>query len=452
MGSIFKVGAVLGVSLAAAAGIAFSAARDHQPGAIDASSHREAPAISLDPSVDNTDFYMWVAPDASDAVTLVMNVWPFSNPSGGPNFYLFNPDATYSFNIDNNGDAKADLVYEFTFRTDIRDGNTFLYNTGPVTSLDDPDLNIRQFMNVDRVDVRTGVRSRITSDWPVAPSYVGRKSMPNYQALVDDAIFEIPGTGKFFAGQRDDPFFVDLAVFDLLSIRPGPPGNAGGGADSLARYSVNSIIMQMSKSDLLGDSPIIGAWTTVSRGGKQVSRLGQPLVNEVVLPLSIKDAFNSIPPSMDAQVPAAVAAVTDPTVAKLLKAIYNVDSPPAPRNDLVTIFLQGIPMLNQPANVTPSEMLRLNTSIPPTNNPNRLGVLGGDNAGFPNGRRPIDDVTDVALRAVAGATPLTPEFNRPPNNQLGDGVDANDKPFLTAFPYIATPEPGDDTYGVRPAR
>ncbi|MGD9890943.1 MAG: DUF4331 domain-containing protein [Dehalococcoidia bacterium] len=451
MGSIFKASAVLGVTLAAAAGIAFSAARDHEPIALDASSHREAPAISVDPSVDNTDFYMWVAPDASDSVTLVMNVWPFSNPSGGPNFYLFNTDAAYRFNIDNNGDAEADLVYEFTFRTEIRDGDTFLYNTGPVTSLDDPDLNIRQYMNADRIDMRTNVRSRITSDWPVAPSYVGTKSMPDYQALVDDAIFEIPGTGKFFAGQRDDPFFVDLAVFDLLSIRPGPPGNAGGGADSLARYSVNSIIMQMTKSDLLGDSPIIGAWTTVERGGKQISRLGQPLVNEVVIPLSIKDAFNSIPPSMDAQVPAAVAAVTDPIVAKLLKGIYNVDSPPAPRTDLVTIFLQGIPMLNQPANVTPSEMLRLNTSIPPTNNPNRMGVLGGDNAGFPNGRRPIDDVTDAALRAVAGATPLTPEFNRPPNNQLGDGVDANDKPFLTAFPYIATPEPGDDTYGVRPA-
>ncbi len=451
MGRILKVGAVLGVALVAAAGIAFSAARDREPTALDASSHREAPAISVDPSVDNTDFYMWVAPDASDSVTFVMNVWPFSNPSGGPNFYLFNTDAAYRFNIDNNGDAQADIVFEFTFRTEIRDGDTFLYNTGPVTSLDDPDLNIRQFMNADRIDMRTGSRARITSDWPVAPSYVGTASMPNYEALVQDAIFEIPGTGKFFAGQRDDPFFVDLAIFDLLSIRPGPPGNMGGGADSLARYSVNSIIVQMTKSDLLGDSPIIGAWTTVSRGDTQVSRLGQPLVNEVVVPLKIKDAFNSIPPSMDAQVPAAVEAVTNPIVAKLLKAIYNVDSPPAPRNDLVTIFLQGIPMLNQPANVTPSEMLRLNTSIAPAANPNPMGVLAGDNAGFPNGRRPIDDVTDVALRVVAGATPFTPEFNRPPNNQLGDGVDANDKPFLTAFPYIATPEPGDDTYGVRRA-
>jgi hypothetical protein len=381
-----------------------------------------------------------------------VNVWPFSNPSGGPNFYLFNTDAVYAINIDNDGDAEADMVYEFRFRTEIRDGSTFLYNTGPVTSLDDPDLNIRQFVDGDRVDVRQGSRIKLMTNWPVVPSYVGARSMPDYEALVRQGVGQIEGGGTFFAGQRDDPFFVDLGVFDLLGIRPGPPGNMGGGADSLYRYNVNSIVMQVDKSDLVrADNPIIGAWTTVSRDGKQVSRLGQSLVNEVVIPLSIKDAFNSIPPSMDRMVPQAVSAVTDPIVAKLLKAIYNVDSPPAPRNDLVTIFLQGIPMLNQPPNVVPAEMLRLNTSIPPSANPNRMGVLGGDTAGFPNGRRLIDDVTDVALRAVAGATPLTPDFNRAPNNALGDGVDANDRPFLSAFPYLATPHAGDDTSGVRRA-
>ncbi|MGH2585883.1 MAG: DUF4331 domain-containing protein, partial [Dehalococcoidia bacterium] len=392
------------------------------------------------------------APDAPDRVTFVMNVWPFSNPSGGPNFYLFNPDAVYAINVDNDGDASADLRFEFTFRTDIRDGDTFLYNTGPVTTLDDPDLNIRQFMNAERVDMHTGVRTRITADWPVAPSNVGIKSMPNYEDLARQAIYEIPGTGKFFSGQRDDPFYVDLALFDLLSIRSGPPGNMGGGADTLAGYSVNSIIMQMATSDLLGNSPIIGAWSTVSRDGTQVSRLGQPLVNEAVIPLKLKDAFNSIPPSADATVPEAVASVTDPILPKLLKAIYNVDSPPAPRNDLVTIFLQGIPMLNQPEGVSPAEMLRLNTSIAPAANPNRMGVLGGDTAGFPNGRRLGDDVVDIALQAMAGATPFTPEFNRAPNNQLGDGVDANDKPSLSSFPYVASPNPGSDTAGVRPAR
>lgn len=452
MRSLVKTGAVLGVALAAAAGIAFSAARDRAPEAIDASSHREAPATSIDPSVDNTDFYMWVAPDAQDSVTFVMNVWPFANPSGGPNFYLFNADATYTLHIDNDGDAVADFQFEFTFRTSIRDGNTFLYNTGVVNSLDDATLNIRQFMNVDRMDRRNGQRSRILADWPVVPSYVGAKSMPDYDALAQQGIGQVQGTGKFFAGQRDDPFFIDLEVFDLLAIRPGPPGNMGGGADTLYRYSVNSIIFQVMKSDITQPGqPIIGAWTTVSRGGKQVSRLGHPLVNEAVIPLALKDAFNSIPPSMDRTIPEAVASVTDPILAKLLKAIYNVDSPPAPRMDLVTIYLTGIPMLNQPPNVVPAEMLRLNTSTPPSANPNRLGLLGGDMAGFPNGRRPADDVHDISLRAVAGGTPFTPDFNKAPNNQLGDGVDANDKPFLTSFPYIASPASGSDTSGVRRA-
>ena len=448
MGSLFKTGAVLGLALVAAAGIAFSAGRDRAPSAIDASSHREAPAISLDPSVDNTDFYMWVTPDATDMVTLVMNVWPFANPSGGPNFYLFNPDAVYSFHIDNDGDARADITYEYRFRTAIRDENTFLYNTGPVMNLTDPTLNIRQFYSVDRV-TDDGVRATLFADVPVAPSNVGTKSMPNYEALARQAITEIPSTGRVFAGQRDDPFFVDLAIFDLLSIRPGPPGNMGGGADTLARYSVNSIVMQVMKSDVTTpNSPVIGAWTTVSRGGRQVSRLGQPLVNEVVIPLKLKDAFNSIDPTKDA---VALDFVTDPIVPKLLKAIYNVDSPPAPRMDLVTIFLTGIPNVNQLPTVTPSEMLRLNTSTPPAANPNSMDMLGGDNAGFPNGRRMTDDVVDIALQAVAGATPFTAAFNRAPNNQLGDGVDANEKAFLTSFPYLASPEPGNDTSGVRPA-
>jgi len=223
----------------------------------------------------------------------------------------------------------------------------------------------------------------------------------------------------------------------------------GGGADSLAGYSVNSIVFQVQKSVVTAGSPIIGAWTTVSRGGKQVSRLGQPLVNEAVIPLALKDAFNSIPPSVDRTVPEAVASVTNPILATLLTAIYKVPTPPAPRMDLVTIFLTGIPMLNQPANVTPAEMLRLNTAIPPSANPNRMGVLAGDNAGFPNGRRPIDDVTDIALRAIAGATPFTADFNKAPNNLLGDGVDANDKPFLATFPYLAAPNPGNETGGVR---
>lgn len=461
MHRLAKASAVLGVALAAAAGISFSAARQQTPATTDASSHREAPGISNDPTADTTDFYMWVSPDAPNSVTFVQNTWPLANPTGGPNWFLFGDDVNYAINIDNNGDAKADIVYEFRFRTEFGNSEQFLYNLGPVTSLNDPDLNIRQFYTVDRLSVDVGERVRIATDVQIAPHYVGVRSFPDYGAVAQQAVQDLPGGSRVFAGQRDDPFFVDIgSLFDLLAIRGGPPGNTSQGSDILARYTVNSIALQVPKSDLIrSDSPIIGAWTTTSRLAaplsqtiepqwKQVSRLGNPLVNEVVIPLKLKDAFNSIDPTKDA---AALPYVLDPIVPKLLKGIYGVDSPPAPRQDLVTIFLTGIPGVNQPPNVVPSEMLRLNTSTPPSANPNRMGVLGGDSAGFPNGRRPIDDVTDIALQAMAGATPLTPEFNRAPNNQLGDAVPANDKPFMTNFPYLAMPEPGSDTYGVRPA-
>lgn len=458
MRSLLKQGAVLGVGLAVAAGISFSAARHHAPPATDASSHREAPAIARDPVADTTDFYMWVTPDAPDSVTFVMNTYPLQGPYGGPNFYQFGEDVLYNINIDHNGDAVADIVYEFTFRTEVRNQETFLYNTGPIMSLDDPNWNIRQFYNVDRVDASG--RTRLAADLPAPPVNVGRASIPHYEALANTAIQHLPGGGRVFAGQRDDPFFVDLgATFDLLTIRPGAPGNMGGGVDSLANYNVNSIVLQVPKSAVVEKaSPIIGAWVTTSRPAvtiapgadpewRQVSRLGQPLVNEAVIPLKLKDAFNSIDPTKDA---VALDYVVDPILPKLLNGLYQLDVPPAPRNDLVTIFLQGIPNLNQPSGVTAAEMLRLNTGIAPNPSPHRMGVLGGDTAGFPNGRRPADDVVDIALQAMAGATPFTPEFNKAPNNQLGDGVDANERPFMDTFPYLAAPSPGSDYGG--PAR
>ena len=200
---------------------------------------------------------------------------------------------------------------------------------------------------------------------------------------------------------------------------------------------------------------VIGVWSTASRpvittrgGGQekhssalvQVSRLGQPLVNEVVIPRSTKDAFNALEPTGDG---AALNFVTDPEVPKLLAALFGIQSPPAPRNDLVTIFLTGIPGLNQPPNVRPAEMLRLNVAVPPATNPDRMGVLGGDIAGFPNGRRVGDDVFDIVLQAAAGATPLTPAFNRQPNNRLGDDVNRNDVAYLPQFPYLGIPHAGN---------
>jgi Domain of unknown function (DUF4331) len=456
MRSVAKTGAIVGAALAAAFVIAFSAARDRAPASLDASSHREAPNISQDPVADNTDFYMWVTPDATDSVTFVVNVVPFQSPYGGPNFYRFGDDVIYRVHIDNDGDAKANIVYEFRFKTEVRNAQTFLYNTGAVTSLDSPNLNVRQFMTVTRVDTATGERMHLAENAPVAPPNIGKASMPDYNALANAAITVLSGGGKVFAGQRDDPFFADLGpIFDLLQIRPM---NA---IDALAYYNVNSIVLQVPKSALVANDPVIGAWTTTSRtstavfgGGpiaeKQVSRLGQPLVNEAVLPLALKDAFNTISPDVDATIPAAVASVTDPEVPKLLKLLFNIDSPPAPRMDLVTIFLTGIPMMNQPMNVSPSEMLRLNTSIAPAASPNRMGVLGGDTAGFPNGRRLIDDVVDIALQALAGATPFTADFNKAPNNTLGDGVNGNETAFLTSFPYLAAPWSATDFTGPRP--
>ena len=458
MRSLLKPGLVLGLALAVVAGLSFAAARDQAPQATDASSHREAPAISKDPTADTTDFYMRTTPDAPDMVTFVMNTYPLQGPYGGPNFYQFGDDVLYSIHIDNDGNAVADIVYEFDFRTEIRNEETFLYNTGPIASLDDPNWNIRQFYSLTRVTA--GGREHVVVDAPVPPVNVGRKSLPDYETVAMQAVQHLAHGGKVFAGQRDDPFFVDLgAIFDLLTIRPGPPGNMGGGVDALANYNVNSIVLQVPIANVVGGaSPIIGAWTTTSRPSlviapgaepewRQVSRLGQPLVNEAVIPLKLKDAFNTIDPTMDA---VALDYVTDPILPKLLTAIYGLNVPPAPRNDLVTIFLTGIPNLNQPPNVTASEMLRLNTSIGPSASPNRMGVLGGDNAGFPNGRRLIDDVVDIAFQAMAGGTPFTAELNVAPNNQLGDGVNQNDKPFLGHFPYLASPSAGSDYGGPAP--
>ncbi len=305
------------------------------------------------------------------------------------------------------------------------------------------------------------------SDLKTPPVNIGPPSTPDYASLSAAAVQSLSDGSRVFAGQADDPFFVDLNVFNLLSVRK-LPGNTGGGVDDLKGYNVQTIALQVPISRLAhgGAAPsgasaanaVIGVWTTTSRqatrvlqgGGKtagsgdwvQVSRLGNPLVNEVIAPLAAKDLFNSSQPSGDAQF---LPAVQDPEPARLLHAIYNIKVPPTPRDDLVTIFLTGIPGLNQPANVTPSEELRLNMAIPPAAKPNPLGVVGGDNAGFPNGRRLADDVTDVALKAVAGAAyPLfhkdyTPD---PLAAQLGDGVDTNDAAFRPSFPYVALPWSG----------
>jgi hypothetical protein len=418
-----------------------------------ASSHREAPLISNDPQADNTDVYAFVSPDAPDTVTLIASYIPFEDPQGGPNFYRFGDNVLYTFNIDNNGDSVADIQYQLRFTTQVRNGGTFLYNTGPIKALDDPNRNIYQTYTLTRLDAG---RTTLTSGPMLTmPDNVGNASTPNYGGN-GSGIYEFnqpDGTrGRVFAGQTDDPFFLDLRVFDLLY----GANLSETGVDSLAGFNVHSIAIQVPKNSLRSaSSPIVGVWATASRpttttrqaGSEtssgnfvQVSRLGMPLVNEVVLPISQKDKWNGSSPSDDGQF---LSYVTSPEVPTLLNLIYGVPVPATPRTDLVQVFLTGLPGLNQPAGVKPSEMLRLNTDVLPAANPARLGALAGDTQGFPNGRRLTDDVLDIAVQVSAGAL-VGAKF------PFSDGVDKNDVPFRTTFPYLANPHSGSNPWKLNP--
>ncbi len=446
-----------------------------------ASSHREAPLIAGDPRADNTDVYAFVSPDKPDSVTLIANWIPFEEPNGGPNFYPWADDTRYNIKIDNDGDAKPDLTYTWVFTTHTRDPNgQFLSNTGPVTSLTDPDLNVYQTYDLTALNGDTGVSTLLLDDALTAPSIAGAASMPDYTPLRDQAIVNLPSNGgKSFVGQADDPFFLDLRVFDLLY-----GGNASElGTDTLAGYNVNSLALQVPKTALAINgnatrNPVIGIWSTTDRRSAQVadtpgtpdnqfvqvSRLGNPLVNEVVIPLSLKDAFNAISPDVDATVQAVVDKVEKPILPNLIQAIYGVPAPATPRNDLTEIFLQGIskanaglsgdptkvlnvdlnsPDLNADAFAArgnkaarPSEMLRLNMAVPVAARPKSLGVLAGDVQGFPNGRRLADDVLDIAVQAVEGAAQSGSLVRA---LTVVDSVDRNDKAFGATFPYVALP-------------
>ncbi|MGW0761500.1 DUF4331 domain-containing protein [Streptomyces sp. NPDC002814] len=422
----------------AAGALAAAGVATLEPGAASASSHREAPLISGTPQYDNTDVYAFVSPDKPDTTTIVANWIPFEEPAGGPNFFTFAEDAQYDVHIDNNGDAQGELLFRYTFKTHTKNDKTFLYNTGPVESLDDPDLNITQTYDIDLLRLKNQKlvsKTKVADDVPVAPSNVGKASMPDYAKLRSQAVHELTSGATTFAGQADDPFFLDLRVFDLLY-----GGNLSEvGNDTLKGYNVNSIALQV-PTDMItesADQPIVGIWSTTQRKNAQghfaqVSRLGMPLVNEVVNPLKDKDTFNASAPWDDAQF---LKNVTNPELPKLIEAIYKIEAPDEPRNDLVDVFLKGVEGLNQPPHVRASEQLRLNTSIKPAAEPKRLGVLDGDNAGFPNGRRLTDDVLDASLQVVEGELVGA-------KNDLGDAVDKNDKDFEKAFPYVALPTEG----------
>ncbi|MGH8894166.1 MAG: DUF4331 domain-containing protein [Actinomycetes bacterium] len=433
------------------------------PGGATASSHREAPGITDLPKYDNTDVYAFVSPDRASSVTIVANWIPMEEPAGGPNFYPWATDAAYDVHIDNDHDAKADLTYRWTF-TDARvpsegdsfSGNgTFLYNNGQVTSLTDENLLFRQTYDLTLIG-EGGASTLLLDDAPVAPSHVGNVSMPDYDELQDAAVTAFThqdGTSRSFAGQSEDPFFLDLRVFDLLYGDQGTC-NKEIGNDTLNGYNVNALAIQVPKQQLVkgpdvGTEPVIGVWSTTSRKNAsgayvQVSRLGNPLVNEVVVPYKVKDTFNAIDPTQDG---AALPFVLEPELGYLLKNVCGVAVPNlTDRQDLVQVFLKGVPGVNLPNNLqAPSEQLRLNVNKFTGQKFSRLGVIGGDLNGFPNGRRLKDDVVDIALQVVGG------ELIGNANN-LGDAVDRNASGFDDDFPYLALPHSGSVEQSSPPAK
>jgi hypothetical protein len=427
------------------------------------SSHREAPLTSIDPTGDDTDLYAFTAPDAPNALTVVANWIPFEDPAGGPNFYRFDDKAEYYINVDNTGDGKYDVRYQFRFKTKVRNPDSFLYALPGVSSISDSKLNVVQTYTVRRETYKNGklVKSRkIASGLPVAPNNAGPKTFPDYASVANEAIRSLPGGGKVFAGPVDDPFFVDLGTtFDAINFRNGT-GNAGGGKDDLAGYNVHTIALQVPESDVTRDgrsvadasaaNAVVGVWSSTEREAikvkrhrarkhdVQVSRLGNPLVNEVVIPLGKKDFFNATQPSDDLKNFGKY--VVEPELAKVINVLFpGLNVPETDRTDIVQALLTGIPGLTEIApKAPPTDTLKINLGTSPNPSPSRFGVLAGDTQGFPNGRRLADDVTDIELRVIGG-------FLKGNKLPLGDGVDVNDVAFRDSFPYVAAPHAGFDS-------
>ncbi len=445
------------------------------------SSHREAPEIAKDPVADSTDTYAFVSPDAPDTVTLITNYVPLEGPAAGPNFYEFGDDVLYEINIDNNGDGSSDVSYRFNFHTDVRNTSTFSYNTAPITALDSPGWNRRQFYTVTKVV--GGSEAVIGQDLASPPCNIGPRSTPDYPRLAEAAVHTLAGGQVVFAGQRREGFYVDLgSVFDLAVLRPFQsfhvmPMAPEPGVDATVDLNVHTIAIQVPKKELTRDGSdptdpadprsVIGMWAaayrrkarvrdqeydTQSGPWVQVSRLGNPLFNEVIVPMAEKDLWNSLPPTRDGDF---AKYVEHPELAALLPVLYpgvfpNLAAYTKARVDLVAILLTGFPAGIVPGfqnftGNTPADLLRLNMAIAPSSSPNLLGVLGGDVAGFPNGRRVFDDTVAIEVRAVAGATiPLfDPSFTPDPaasalTQGFGPGLDR----YVSKFPYLGVPKDG----------
>ena len=471
-----------------------------------ASSHREAPFLTNAPKVDGTDFFMFrsYAPGRDGYVTMIANFIPFQDPQGGPNFYQFDQNALYEIHVDNDGDAKEDITFQFRFKntskhTALNVGGKSvmipLINSSTISGINPASLNVRETYTIDLVkgNRRTGTRTRLSAasggatefDKPV--DNIGDKTFGGpggYETYANLHIYDIAmgscGAGRVFVGQRKEPFYIAVGkIFDLFNLNPLGP-EVSGNKNDLEGKNVSSIALEVPIACLTkGAEPVIGAYATASmrqgrllnplpgsginnavkEGGawSQVSRVGMPLVNEVIIGLDDKDRFNTSKPVDDAQF---INYVTNPVLPAVVESLFPSAKAPTnfPRTDLVTVFLKGIAGVNQPANVVASEMLRLNTGIAPTllaaQNP--LGVAAGDNAGFPNGRRPGDDVVDLSLRVAMGAlcvltgpTDALKVGCKPSDAPAGglaltDGVRKTAADFKPAFPYLNTPLPGNN--------
>lgn len=452
------------------------------------SSHREAPGISKDPVADNTDLYAFVSPDKHNTVTILANFIPLEDPPGGPNFFEFGDDVLYEIKIDNDGDTNADITYQFRFHTELRNRDTFLYNTGQITSLGSTNWNRRQFYSVTKI--REGHAPDVLGKGLACPPCnIGPRSTPDYPALAASAVHHLSSGETVFAGQRQEGFYVDLgAIFDLGDLRPFqslhliPTANEPG-INATKNLNVHTIAIQVPKrsvsrggvnqTDPSDPRSVIGVWASASRQKSamheadglsvntgpwmQVSRLGNPLFNEVIVPMGHKDRWNALPPMKDGQF---LSYVEHPELAVLLPVLYpgvftNLAGLSAARADLIAILLTGIPWGIIPGfqnftGPTPADLLRLNMAIPTTSSPNIYGILGGDLAGYPNGRRVSDDVVTIELRAIAGATyPLVnPSYT--PDGAAGliqQGITPGNVPpvsYLSSFPYLNDPLSGFD--------
>jgi len=410
---------------------AFAVAVKGGPDASDAASHREAPLIAEDPAVDNTDLYAFRSPDKPSTVTIIGNYNPGEDPAAGPNYFTFSPRARYSINVDRTGDARADVTYRFRFKS--KPGQLFLGNTV-------------QSYTVTKI---TKGRSQVVARGSTPPNNIGPRTLKDqpYRQIAAKGVRPLKGGGLVFAGQRDDAFYGDIgAIFDLLAFRKGT-GDKGGGKDFFAGYAVHAIALQLPIAQLDNKRHVIGVWATAERkqvtvrNGKaaerwvQVSRMGNPLVNEVIIPTQLKDVWNRLAPHQESRF---ASYYRNPILAKVMNQLYKLGVPEKNRKDLVAVLLTGVndPKLNYTGPVL-ADMLRLNLSIPvtPPSEFSRLGVLGKDLQGWPNGRRLGDDVVDIAERAVAGAL----VGKQVP---LGDGVDGPDVQRLATFPYEADPASG----------